>query len=81
MDDRVEPDQRILVDFAQVRPERGHVVEARSEVAAREEIGIEADDLVASVPQPWDEHGAYVAGVAGDQNFHRASIPNMALRQ
>ena len=40
-----------------------------------------ADDLVASVPQPWDEHGAYVAGVAGDQNFHRASIPNMALRQ
>src|SRR5262245_57287254 len=81
MDDRVEAGQGILLDFTKIDAERSDVVEPGTEITAREELGIEADHVVAGGPQKRDEHGADVTGVTGDQNSHRASIPNIALRQ
>ena len=70
MDHGVEADEVLALDVADVRAHRLDLGWRRPERAGGEEVGVEADDLVAGPLEHGDEHGADVAVVAGDENAH-----------
>ena len=80
MHHRVEADQRVHFDFAQIGPERRHAGEAVTEIATGEILGVETDDLVSGRVKRGNEDGPDIPGVARDQNLHRISNPSTALR-
>ena len=70
VDHRVEADEVLALDVADVGPHRLDLGASGAERAGGEEVGVEADDLVAGPLEHGDEHGADVAVVASDEDAH-----------
>ena len=70
MDHGVEADEILAVDVSDVGAHRLDLGWRRPERAGGEEVGVEADDLVARPLQHGHEDGADVAVVAADEDAH-----------
>jgi hypothetical protein len=68
MDDRVEPDQVIALDIADVHSSGGNGRRVGTEGAGGEQVGVQANDLVAGPLDSGHQHGSDVAVVTCDEN-------------
>ena len=67
VDNSVEPGEVVALDSADVFADRFDLRRGVAHDAGSEQVGVEADDVVAGLLQHRDEHRADVAVMAGDE--------------